>query len=441
VNPYTLRFEGTWATGFDKRGASNAFMACGVLYAVRSVFQDDEGQADSRASSNMVVYAYDTSRGQELPVQIPFPNPYQYISSIDYNPRDNQLYVWNNYYMLRYPLRIASYQCISSPVGWNSRGPDLSNCTSPWVSQIAQKVGALHKHKYPDDQKHTNMLCKCPRPHSMQLSLSLCLLNVKTFDITNTPDSIQIKSGENAANIAGELVNLTRGRIYAGDISMSVRLIEQLLDILDSQLQALRPANKESAARNYNKIADNLLGPEALVSWADMSNLDQSRSASLLLDAVEKGAFLLANNLYEGRFSDRAPNVGQVKLVLSLFKNLGPFLTTQNSTLRLGLGLAQGQEPRRRSLVVNSHVISASVHRGTNRVLCSITAGLLHFSLLSVFCWLCLEAVELYLLQREVFEGRNSRRKYFYLCGYSVPGLVVAVSAAIDFRGYGSKTA
>lgn len=34
---------------------------------------------------------------------------------------------------------------------------------------------------------------------------------------------------------------------------MSVRLIEQLLDILDSQLQALRPANKESATRNYNK--------------------------------------------------------------------------------------------------------------------------------------------------------------------------------------------
>uniref|UniRef100_A0A3P8R4S4 Adhesion G protein-coupled receptor L1a n=1 Tax=Astatotilapia calliptera TaxID=8154 RepID=A0A3P8R4S4_ASTCA len=696
VNPYTLRFEGTWATGFDKRGASNAFMACGVLYAVRSVFQDDEGQADGRASSNMVVYAYDTSRGQELPVQIPFPNPYQYISSIDYNPRDNQLYVWNNYYVLRYPLQftpppptkgplsslmttvrsytatvaltpvrpsashpigvinrgpfdqrpitamvpltprpplrvplapgglgqvggcesrvargvqwpptlkgetverpcpkgslgIASYQCMSSPVGWNSRGPDLSNCTSPWVSQIAQKI----------------------------------------------------KSGENAANIAGELVNLTRGRIYAGDVSMSVKLIEQLLEILDAQLQALRPANKESAARNYNKLqkrertckayvqavvqtVDNLLGPEALVSWADMSNADQSRSASLLLDAVEKGAFLLANNLYEARFSDRAPNVdlevyvlnteadiqdlkfpntydsdsilqisalalqqysnnGQVKLVLSLYKNLGSFLTTQNSTLRLGLGLGQSSEVMHKSLVVNSHVISASVHRGSSRVyltepviftlrhlqnhfgpncsfwnasgvsgngrwstqgcrllhtnnthttcacnhlssyavlmtyqqpygrttenklfvyvvswvgisvalvclatclttlccqgapwhtdhstihcnlwanllitevlflvganktqytvLCSITAGLLHFSLLSVFCWLCLEGVELYLLQREVFEGRNSRRKYFYLCGYSVPGLVVAVSAAIDFRGYGSKTA
>lgn len=59
------------------------------------------------------------------------------------------------------------------------------------------------------------------------------------------------------------------------------------------------------------QTVDNLLGPEALVSWADLSSVDQSRSASLLLDAVEKGAFLLANNLYEGRFSDRAPNVGK----------------------------------------------------------------------------------------------------------------------------------
>lgn len=58
------------------------------------------------------------------------------------------------------------------------------------------------------------------------------------------------------------------------------------------------------------QTVDNLLGPEALMSWADMSSADQSRSASLLLDAVEKGAFLLANNLYEGRFSDRAPNIG-----------------------------------------------------------------------------------------------------------------------------------
>lgn len=69
---------------------------------------------------------------------------------------------------------------------------------------------------------------------------------------------MQIKSGENAANIASELVNHTRGRIHAGDVISTVRLIEQLLDILDAQLQALRPGNKESAGRNYNKVDESV---------------------------------------------------------------------------------------------------------------------------------------------------------------------------------------
>lgn len=78
-------------------------MACGVLYAVRSVYQDD----DSEAGGDLVLYAYNTNRNQEEAVHIAFPNPYQYISSIDYNPRDNQLYVWNNYNVLRYPLEFG----------------------------------------------------------------------------------------------------------------------------------------------------------------------------------------------------------------------------------------------------------------------------------------------------------------------------------------------
>lgn len=70
---------------------------------------------------------------------------------------------------------------------------------------------------------------------------------------------IKIKSGENAANIATELVNHTQSRIQAGDVSSSVRLIEQLLDILDAQLQSLRPGSKESVPRNYNNY--NKVGP------------------------------------------------------------------------------------------------------------------------------------------------------------------------------------
>lgn len=68
------------------------------------------------------------------------------------------------------------------------------------------------------------------------------------------PCLTQIKSGENAANIASELARHTRGSIYAGDVSSSVKLMEQLLDILDAQLQALRPIERESAGKNYNKV-------------------------------------------------------------------------------------------------------------------------------------------------------------------------------------------
>ncbi|XP_063060319.1 adhesion G protein-coupled receptor L1-like [Engraulis encrasicolus] len=710
VNPYTLRFEGTWQSTFEKRLASDAFVACGILYAVRSVYHDD----DSEAGGDLILYAYDTRRNRAEPVRIPFPNPYQHISSVNYNPRDNQLYVWNNYNVLRYPLEfappqptteppaqfsttttplsalysttlslafsptpprsgpassatlhpvgainrapsavrpitatvplltqrpplllrpqgprvpqcdgrvtrgvqwppthrgetverpcpkgslgIASYQCVYSPVMWSPRGPDLSNCTSPWVSQVAQKI----------------------------------------------------KSGENAAHIAGVLVNHTQGRVYAGDVTSSVRLLEQMLDILDAQLQALRPGNKETAARSYSKLqkrdktcrifiqamvktVDNVLN--ALEAWQDMNNTEQSHTATMLLDVVEKGAFLLANNLYERKFSDRAPNVdlevyvlntevdlqdlsfpdsydsdstihlssstikqysrnGQVRVVFAMFKNLGSFLTTENALVRSGGGggsdsglRGSSSSSSSRQLAVNSHVISASMNKESSRVfltepvvftlrhlqlenhfspncsfwnysersmtgqwstqgcrlvdtnsthttcscshltnfallmtlqernvrgpmeelllvvvtwvgmvvslvclalclatfcllrglqsdrttihknlcltllvsqllilfarmdkiqypvLCPVLAGMLHFFLLAVFCWLCAEAVQLYLLLVEVFQSDVSRRKYYYLCSYGLPAIIVAISAAIDYRSYGYKKA
>ncbi|XP_031677343.1 adhesion G protein-coupled receptor L3 isoform X6 [Oncorhynchus kisutch] len=38
----------------------------------------------------------------------------------------------------------------------------------------------------------------------------------------------------------------------------------------------------------------------------------------------------------------------------------------------------------------------------------------------------------------EVFESEHSRTKYFYLAGYGVPAVIVAVSAAVDYRSYGT---
>lgn len=78
--------------------------------------------------------------------------------------------------------------------------------------------------------------------------------------------ALQIRSGENAANLANELAKHTKGPIFAGDVSSSVRLMEQLVDILDAQLQELRPSEKDSAGRSFNKVA-RLAGPASAPPW------------------------------------------------------------------------------------------------------------------------------------------------------------------------------
>lgn len=41
----------------------------------------------------------------------------------------------------------------------------------------------------------------------------------------------------------------------------------------------------------------------------------------------------------------------------------------------------------------------------------------------------------------EVFESEFSRRKYYYASGYLFPAVVVGISAAIDYKSYGTKKA
>lgn len=44
---------------------------------------------------------------------------------------------------------------------------------------------------------------------------------------------------------------------------------------------------------------DNLLRQEALKSWKDMNSTEQTHAATMLLDTLEEGAFVLAENLIE----------------------------------------------------------------------------------------------------------------------------------------------
>uniref|UniRef100_A0A8C3P8I4 Adhesion G protein-coupled receptor L2 n=1 Tax=Chrysemys picta bellii TaxID=8478 RepID=A0A8C3P8I4_CHRPI len=475
LNPYTLRFEATWETTYDKRAASNAFMICGVLYVVRSVYQDNE----SETGKNAIDYIYNTRLSRGEYVEIPFPNQYQYIAAVDYNPRDNHLYVWNNNFILRYSLEFGPpdpaqvpttavtitssaelYKTTVSTISTTSqkgpisttlaggtkegsRGPKPPPAVSTTkIPPVTSFFPLPERFCEPDEargiswpQTQRGMMVERPCPKGTRGTASyLCMVSTGTWnpkgpDLSNCTShwvnqlAQKIRSGENAASLANELAKHTKGPVFAGDVSSSVRLMEQLVDILDAQLQELRPSEKDSAGRSYNKLqkrektcraylkaivdtVNNLLRPEALESWKDMNSSEQAHAATMLLDTLEEGAFVLADNLLEPtRVSMPTENIvlevavlsteGQVqdlkfpqgseggnliqlsantvkqnsrnglaKLVFIIYKSLGRFLSTENATIKLGSDFVG----RNSTIAVNSHVIAASINKESSRV-------------------------------------------------------------------------
>ncbi|KAM4854869.1 adhesion G protein-coupled receptor L3 isoform 8-T10 [Thomomys bottae] len=719
LNPYTLRIEGTWDTAYDKRSASNAFMICGILYVVKSVYEDD----DNEATGNKIDYIYNTDQSKDSLVDVPFPNSYQYIAAVDYNPRDNLLYVWNNYHVVKYsldfgPLDSRSGQAhhgqvsyISPPIhldselerppvrGMSTTGPlgmgstttSITLRTTTWsagrsttpsvpgrrnrsTSTPSPAVEVLddvttHLPSVPSQIPAQEESCEAVEAREIlwfktrqgQIAKQPCpagTIGVSTY-LCLAPDGIwdpqgpdlsncsspwvnhitqKLKSGETAANIARELAEQTRNHLNAGDITYSVRAMDQLVGLLDVQLRNLTPGGKDSAARSLNKLqkrerscrayvqamvetVNNLLQPQALNAWKDLTTSDQLRAATMLLDTVEESAFVLADNLLktdivrentdniqlevarlstEGNLEDlkfpenmghgstiqlsantlkQNGRNGEIRVAFVLYNNLGPYLSTENASMKLGMEAMSTNH----SVIVNSPVITAAINKefsnkvyladpvvftvkhikqseenfnpncsfwsyskrtmtgywstqgcrllttnkthttcscnhltnfavlmahvevkhsdavhdllldvitwvgillslvclliciftfcffrglqsdrntihknlcislfvaellfliGINRtdqpIACAVFAALLHFFFLAAFTWMFLEGVQLYIMLVEVFESEHSRRKYFYLVGYGMPALIVAVAAAVDYRSYGT---
>ncbi|XP_038569484.1 adhesion G protein-coupled receptor L3 isoform X6 [Micropterus salmoides] len=721
LNPYTLRIEGSWDTSYDKRSASNAFMICGVLYVVKTVYEDD----DNEGTGNKIDYMYNTDKSKEITVNIPFPNSYQYIAAVDYNPRDNLLYVWNNYHVVKYSLDFGNNDYRPPPMMPPNRGGGVGGgggggggpvggggssssstsrttttrsppyyttprpllTTSPgqryWTTTtVRQPVlvpadgSSSDTNQIPDTNHKAGGrsppvqvppaapqppalppqdFCSprvtadisWPRTQQGQTAKQPCpvgTLGVATYvcmshlgywdpqgpDLSNCTSPWvnhimqKLRSGETAAIVARELAEQTKGLLRPGDVPSTVRAMAQLVELLDVQLRNLTPGGKDSAARSLTKAmvetVNNLLQPRAQSAWRELPTSEQLHSATLLLDTVETGAFMLADNLLktdtvqetteniqlevarlstDGNLADltfpqselhgnsiqlsastlkQHGRNGEIRMAFVLYRNLGSYLSTENASVRLSSDAVYPNY----SVIVNSPVITASINKesnkvylsepvvftvkhlqhseenfnpncsfwsyskrtmtgfwstqdcrllGTNRthtscscthltsfavlmahvevkkadsmhdllldvitwvgillslvclliciftfcffrglqsdrntihknlcislfiaeslflvginradqpIACAVFAALLHFFFLAAFTWMFLEGVQLYIMLVEVFESEHSRTKYFYLAGYGVPAVIVAVSAAVDYRSYGT---
>ncbi|XP_065434839.1 olfactomedin-4-like [Chrysemys picta bellii] len=94
LNETTRDVLHAWNTRQYKPSISNAFIICGVLYATRPV----------NTRKEEIFYTYDTNTEQEGKISIIMDKMLETIQSINYNPSDRVLYVYNDGYLVKYDL-------------------------------------------------------------------------------------------------------------------------------------------------------------------------------------------------------------------------------------------------------------------------------------------------------------------------------------------------
>ncbi|XP_041033338.1 adhesion G protein-coupled receptor E1-like isoform X2 [Carcharodon carcharias] len=79
-----------------------------------------------------------------------------------------------------------------------------------------------------------------------------------------------------------------------------------------------------------------------------------------------------------------------------------------------------------------------------HKIICALVAGCLHYLFLTVFAWMFLDALQLFIACRhltvKVFTRTHViKQRFLYPSGYAVSALIVIISAAIHPSGYGSE--
>ncbi|XP_060118452.1 olfactomedin-like [Heteronotia binoei] len=92
VNPNSLKVGAPWITTQAKTMLTNTFMICGVLYATKRV----------NSTHEEIFYYYDTNTAREGNIRIFMEKLMPTVQSLNYNPNDEKLYMFNEGYLLYY---------------------------------------------------------------------------------------------------------------------------------------------------------------------------------------------------------------------------------------------------------------------------------------------------------------------------------------------------
>ncbi|XP_062252001.1 adhesion G protein-coupled receptor L4 [Platichthys flesus] len=90
------------------------------------------------------------------------------------------------------------------------------------------------------------------------------------------------------------------------------------------------------------------------------------------------------------------------------------------------------------SLFMAEFIFLIGINMNTHKLFCSVIAGLLHYFFLAAFAWMCIEGIHLYLIVVGVIYNKGFLHRNFYVFGYGSPAVVVAISATLGSKYYGT---
>ncbi|KAM9848895.1 adhesion G protein-coupled receptor L4 [Aulostomus maculatus] len=90
------------------------------------------------------------------------------------------------------------------------------------------------------------------------------------------------------------------------------------------------------------------------------------------------------------------------------------------------------------SLFMAEFIFLVGINMNTHKLFCSVIAGLLHYFFLAAFAWMCIEGIHLYLIVVGVIYNKGFLHRNFYMFGYGSPAVVVAISATLGSKYYGT---
>uniref|UniRef100_A0A8C6PZE6 Adhesion G protein-coupled receptor L4 n=1 Tax=Nothobranchius furzeri TaxID=105023 RepID=A0A8C6PZE6_NOTFU len=90
------------------------------------------------------------------------------------------------------------------------------------------------------------------------------------------------------------------------------------------------------------------------------------------------------------------------------------------------------------SLFMAEFIFLVGINMTTHKLFCSVIAGMLHYFFLAAFAWMCIEGIHLYLIVVGVIYNKGFLHRNFYIFGYGSPAVVVAISATLGSKYYGT---